>query len=482
MVAGWQPATGLERTLFEAIQQGNQAEYLRLLAEAALLVPVQQDANGQTTGWVTSTSGGRTYLLGYTSATALAGVAGDRQVPYLTTSAPELARRWPDPEWWLAINSGLPIEALISPEYLAQLRSTVPAPDAAPVTADSSATTKLPDAAAGPQAAAVSPAGAESRGEAAGTGVSDADEDLTDEDLADELPDLADPDRFQPGNETETAMLDAVEQGDTDAYLKALIVAELLVPESGGGADAWPRIRISGQPAIPLFTSMTRYAERYGDAPYRLVEAITAIRDWPASDVALALNPGTPVGAHLPGLQVAELSGWAAEIGLLDILEDAGEEGGSEVETPLHATPTAPPEPVGWLQKLLPHEHVDFYQQRGYHLVSGFVHPLRAVGEGIQPARLYQLLGLDGPDSVFSPEDPQVHVVRWPGYGDGRYGDPDRTPGSGVVPQYRVAGVPLPHGALLIRIDRAGEESVVASFDADSRQWRTAGSGEAGAS
>jgi hypothetical protein len=124
------------------------------------------------------------------------------------------------------------------------------------------------------------------------------------------------------------------------------------------------------------------------------------------------------------------------------------------------------------MQKVLPHDHVAFYRQRRYHMVSGHIHRVRDVGQ-VTPAELCRRLGLDGPDSGFGPNDPHVHVIRWPAHGDGRYGDPERPVVAGEVPQVRVAAVPLPHGALLCRIDRGAGMTVVATYDADHREWRT---------
>jgi hypothetical protein len=105
-------------------------------------------------------------------------------------------------------------------------------------------------------------------------------------------------------------------------------------------------------------------------------------------------------------------------------------------------------------------------------MVSGHIHRVRDVGQ-VAPTELYQRLGLDGPDSDFGPKDPHVHVIRWPAHGDGRYGDPERPVTTGEVPQARVVAVPLPHGALLCRIDRGAGMTVVATYDADQREWRT---------
>ncbi|MGH3715910.1 MAG: SseB family protein, partial [Micromonosporaceae bacterium] len=132
MATGWQPATGLERALLDAIGRADQDEYLRLLRGVGLLVPVQQDAAGRTVGWVTTSSDGRTYLLGYTSQEGLSAAAAGQQVPCVRASLQELAQRWPDPTWWFAVNSGLPIEALLPPEYVTSLATDSATPPGSP--------------------------------------------------------------------------------------------------------------------------------------------------------------------------------------------------------------------------------------------------------------------------------------------------------------------------------------------------------------
>ncbi|MGH3716387.1 MAG: SseB family protein, partial [Micromonosporaceae bacterium] len=324
---------------------------------------------------------------------------------------------------------------------------------------------------------------------------------------------------FEPDNDIETAMLAAVQVGDTDAYLKALLLAELLVPIADGApveSRAWRATELDGERCVLVFTSQRRMVEHLGsdEVPYTRVEAVAALHSWPDHQLTLAVNPGTAVGASLPGEQVAELAAWAAEIGLVDILQGTAPAPGrapapatpasaaappaSISPSPLPAGPAAGTAPASAvvsvpapdaasgpavryggqvLQKLLPHQHVDFYLQRGYHMVSGYIHRLRDVGEATPPAQLYQALGLDGAGSPFAAADPHLHAVRWPAYGDGRYGatDPPSYGAGAQVSQLRVAGVPLPHGAQLCRIDRTGAGTVVATYDADAGQWRTGG-------
>lgn len=513
MAGDWQPANAIEQGLLDAVQRQDQHGYLSLLSGVPLLVLVRQDDTGRTVGWLTSTADSQTYLLGYTSPESLATVAADRDAPYLTVTIEDLAHRWPDPTWWLAVNSELPIEGLVSPAYLLSLTEQSTPEDTDAVSPALTSTEAVAPTASLPEQRVGQP----HRPPAASPPRT------TDEVETKPRPAA----RFDPVNDVEREMLAATRRGDTDSYLRALVLAEVLVPVTdraaarNGPTTAWRTVEAYGEPSIPLFTSRRRLAERLGDVPFRTEGALDVIRRWPDPTLTLAVNPDTAVGATLPGPRVLELAQWALQVGLIDSVDidpdgidpddvapydieaiddavdvepEAGgvgiEEAPAEVSAP-EAIPApataraeavtvedvpaeaATPDPhLDWLQKVLPHDHVAFYRQRRYHMVSGHIHRVRDVGQ-VTPAELCHLLGLDGPDSGFGPNDPHVHVIRWPAHGDARYGDPERPVMEGEVPQSRVAAVPLPHGALLCRIDRGAGMTVVATYDADHREWRT---------
>ncbi|MCK1843885.1 SseB family protein [Micromonospora sp. R42004] len=117
-MTGWEPATEAEVAMRDALRAQDQQQYFRVLTRVDLFLPV---AGGPAGGWGTWTSGGRTHVLAFTSAAALRASLGEnagtaRRVPY-----PELADGWPNPEWWLAVNPGLPIEGYLPAWYVAQL-------------------------------------------------------------------------------------------------------------------------------------------------------------------------------------------------------------------------------------------------------------------------------------------------------------------------------------------------------------------------
>ncbi|MFD0787966.1 SseB family protein, partial [Micromonospora azadirachtae] len=118
----WEPATEAEAALRDALRANDQERYFRILARTDLLLPTTQATAGQAQpGWGTWTSGGRTHVLAFTSATALRSCLGDNAGASRRTAFADLAAGWPNPEWWLAINPGLPVEGYLPAWYVAQL-------------------------------------------------------------------------------------------------------------------------------------------------------------------------------------------------------------------------------------------------------------------------------------------------------------------------------------------------------------------------
>src|SRR5690606_28382100 len=122
----------------------------------------------------------------------------------------------------------------------------------------------------------------------------------------------------------------AVNENNTDAFLSTLLLARILVPVPPGTPPTarprdpdfpWQIDEIDGQRYISVYTSPERMAEdprpRSGPEPatvsLRFVQLIGA---WPGEGISFAVNPGTPVGATLPGSQIRALATWAVDVGL----------------------------------------------------------------------------------------------------------------------------------------------------------------------
>ncbi|WP_027660616.1 SseB family protein [Salinispora fenicalii] len=119
----WEPATEAEVTLRDALRANDQQRYFRVLAQTELLLPVSAQAlAGQAPmNWGTWTTGGRTHVLAFTSVAALRACLGEHAGANRRAAYAELADHWPNHEWWLAVNPGLPIEGYLPAWYVAQL-------------------------------------------------------------------------------------------------------------------------------------------------------------------------------------------------------------------------------------------------------------------------------------------------------------------------------------------------------------------------
>jgi hypothetical protein len=151
----WEPANQLEHQLRDALRDGDQDTYFKLVSGAELFVPLPPGeaesvlANPGSFTWPTSTRDGRTQVLAYTSGEAGRACLGPAYQHFVHMTLADMARSWPDQEWWLALNSGLPIEGYLPAWFIGQLTAGVaPAPGEAP----------QQDVAAAPGAEAAAPA------------------------------------------------------------------------------------------------------------------------------------------------------------------------------------------------------------------------------------------------------------------------------------------------------------------------------------
>lgn len=316
---------------------------------------------------------------------------------------------------------------------------------------------------------------------------------------------------FVPANEVEQGLLRAARDGSTEAFLSTLLLAQVLVPvpddadpgrQPGQEGFTWRTETIDDQHYLVVFTSPQRLADHLGAAspPTVATRFVELIRRWPDPAWSFAVNPGTPVGASLPGSQIVALANWAVEVGLGDPGPgDAPAAGSTPRPAPAAAsTPDAAVRPT-MMQKSVAPEHVRYYLERGYDRVSGFVHRVNEVEHLRTPAELYAALGLGYDGSPFRPDADEVFVLRWPAYRPTLYRIPyggqndaamramegwviERAPfrGNGFAPgdsseviaEFKVDSTRLPHGARLWRIGADGSQDPVAVFDSDTLTWR----------
>jgi hypothetical protein len=317
---------------------------------------------------------------------------------------------------------------------------------------------------------------------------------------------------FMPANEVERELQDAADTGNTDLFLSTLLLAQVLVPVAshsrpgsapGESGFAFLPEEVDGERYLIVFTSKDRLSEHFGE-PTRTVGVrfYELIRNWPDPAWSFAVNPGTPVGAKYPGAQVIALASWATEAGL-------GAEPAEAPVTETQPTPVPAPQPASdeaqqatVMQKTIAAEQVDYYLDRGYDRVAGFVHRASEVEHLRTPGELFGALGLYYDSSPFQPDAKEAFVLRWPAYRPSLYRIPyggqneqalramdgwviERPPfrgngfapgeGRDVIAEFKVDSVRLPHGAQLWRIDADGNERMMAIFDADGPHWRRVG-------
>jgi hypothetical protein len=234
------------------------------------------------------------------------------------------------------------------------------------------------------------------------------------------------------------------------------------------------------------------------------VKFVQLIQAWPDPAWSFAVNPGTPVGATLPGEQIVALASWAADVGLsADTDEvDAGATVAAQQAERAQRPPAESAAGPTVMQKILPPAHVEYYLERGYDRVSGFVHRASEVAHLQTPDKLVAALGLQYTGSPFSRVATDVYVLRWPAYRPSLYRIPyggqteaamramegwviERPPfrgngfapgdSSDVVAEFKVDSARLPHGAQLWRVAVDGSEKLVAVLDADRPVWRRVG-------
>jgi hypothetical protein len=119
----WEPATEAEAAMREALSASDQEQYFGILAQLELVLPVSVDAlaGRAPMGWGTWTTGDRTHILAFTSPVALRLCLNEPGGTYRPMPFQSLAADWPNYEWWLAVNPGLPIESYLPSWFVAQL-------------------------------------------------------------------------------------------------------------------------------------------------------------------------------------------------------------------------------------------------------------------------------------------------------------------------------------------------------------------------
>ncbi|RFU42351.1 hypothetical protein DZF91_06995 [Actinomadura logoneensis] len=130
---------------------------------------------------------------------------------------------------------------------------------------------------------------------------------------------------FEPGNRIDQELFEAALAGDSDAFLRVLLAANVLVPiPQDAPLEVTPTQRefrweaaLRGPSAVQVFTSLVRLREVLPESRFVYADFRELIAAWPREDWAMLLNPRTRIGASLRGDQVRALSDWAIRVGLI---------------------------------------------------------------------------------------------------------------------------------------------------------------------
>lgn len=292
--------------------------------------------------------------------------------------------------------------------------------------------------------------------------------------------------RYEPVDETESAMLAALRHDDPASYLRLLADLDLVLPMAPGsvvnGQVAFATVELGERTHVAAYTSGQAMAAGTDGAfeSYRKVRLAALAETWPNERWWLAVDAGLPLAMNLAPRMVRQVA--------------SGD----------FTVPTRRPAPTA-MQKVVPPPMLPAYLEAGYGFVAGYVHRWQDTRELRTPADLVVNLGLAFPGSPFPAEPAELHVIRWPGYCADLYRVPyggtdeasvhampagwviEHPPflGNGyvadsrlAVPEYKVDSVRLPHHAEMWRIAADGGQSLAAVYDADLQTWHRNANGE----
>jgi hypothetical protein len=246
----WMPANGVERQLRDAVDAGDPAEVMRILAVAPLVLPGFRDdpaarADDPRQRLLTRERDGAPYLLVFTSVEAMQRTVTAEG--WRATTLPELVRAWPHlaaaQPWGLAINPATPVGVLVAP---ADVPTLVPTP------------------------AALAP--------------------------------------FVPANEVERLLRDALAAPDGEVLLDVLVTSQMVVPTRGLVVDEVPTVAV-----FTSAQRCEEYLHTVGiEAPTVALDFVEVLRQWPGAGHRLTVNPGSLIEFSLSGDRVPDLLAYAA--------------------------------------------------------------------------------------------------------------------------------------------------------------------------
>ncbi|MEU9837716.1 SseB family protein [Actinomadura sp. NPDC048032] len=494
--------SALEAALAEARERGDQHGYLELLARATLYLPAPGDPEGGEHQFATARFGDGTFVLAFTSPEAMDRSLQGQAVHHRQASLAELSRRWPHPEWQLAVNPGLPsacyldANALLEPEE--PRTPTPPVPTDVHVAGQSSRRSSRGSASraegrgARPGGRRASrplqrPEPARPRTDAPPAPPAPAQASTAPPD-GPPAPGVRAPVQRPPAPPAPPPAPPAPPRPEVPAAGQAPPTRETPVPRERPVAKEPSTARETpadpqGLPVAPLYGQRERART---EAPRPRTDPRPPSTDTRKQSVPAAAAPPSPGSAQTRVERAPSIVERGARA-------PSGARGmGPQTQGPADASQ------VVVMQKVVRPEHVQHYLEGGYDLVAGYVHRFQDVQELKTPAALIRALGLVYEGSPFAPADEQIFVIRWPAVKPDLFRRPlggidewsmgiiaggwviekAPFPGSGyapgdgpAIPEFKVESQRLPHRAEMHRLDAQGRVSLVASYDADLRRW-----------
>ncbi|GHE91913.1 hypothetical protein GCM10017786_25630 [Amycolatopsis deserti] len=300
MEPSWQPGNDLEHALMAAIEEGDPQRYARLVLEATFCVPVLPDPGTPEREEVTRQLGLSEHdILVFTSPDVLGRFLGPVARGHTTATFAELTAGVAEAEQArLIIDPGLPITAVLPPAVVPELaegrQATAPVSELRDVVRDE--VRRLV-----PLLALAEFAG--------------------DREPRTDLP---------PSNALEHALAVALAERNKDAYMRALVSGEVVVPTTGPvpvndrpGIPPLPW-RLAGTdeiPVITVFSSVAMLEAVAGKGQHHTTDLLfNVFIRWPDERHVLCFNPGAETEVVLSGQAVLEIT----DVIAADLSSDGG--------------------------------------------------------------------------------------------------------------------------------------------------------------
>ncbi|MEU3274322.1 SseB family protein [Saccharomonospora sp. NPDC006951] len=280
-MTAWQPANSVERGMVEALTAGDSPRFGGLLREAPFFVPDPESVEEGLIPLPVYETDDTSPIILFTSPQSLSWVTGGGVTTFEQTSLAEVTKDQPG-ERQLVINPATPIGAAMSLREVEGIASG----EVGLLPMRGVQEAMLDEMLAGMRTLCIE--GLKIDRDAA---------------MAAFAGDSA--------NQSEKRLLAAVDDMDFDAFLVALLAAEVVVLESGehGGPD-FPYRAIAGPDVwvVPIFSSEELLDRLVPDKPARVTVGFRdLVGSWPGSGHVLCLNPGTSAELILPHEGINEL-------------------------------------------------------------------------------------------------------------------------------------------------------------------------------